>query len=60
MRVTRVHSAKLGYGLLNVDRGGASGCVVAARLAQCPGVKVLLIEAGSNCEDLEDYQMAGG
>ncbi|KAK4063524.1 CAZyme family AA3 [Trichoderma aggressivum f. europaeum] len=40
--------------------GGASGCVVAARLAQCPGVKVLLIEAGSNCEDLEDSQMAGG
>ncbi|KAI0406633.1 GMC oxidoreductase [Xylaria palmicola] len=40
--------------------GGASGCVVAARLAECPGVSVLLIEAGPDSEGLEESRVAGG
>ncbi|KAH8701592.1 choline dehydrogenase [Talaromyces proteolyticus] len=40
--------------------GGTSGCVVAARLAENPGVSVLVIEAGQNSKDLENVHMVGG
>jgi choline dehydrogenase len=37
--------------------GGSAGCVVAARLAEDPGSRVLLIEAGPEATDLEDVQV---
>lgn len=40
--------------------GGTAGCVVAGRLAELPGARVLLIEAGQHNENLENTQMAGG
>ncbi|KAK2666840.1 FAD/NAD(P)-binding domain superfamily [Fusarium oxysporum f. sp. vasinfectum] len=40
--------------------GGTSGCVVAARLAEDPATKVVLIEAGQHNEKLENVHMVGG
>ncbi|KAI5464669.1 hypothetical protein BGZ63DRAFT_401593 [Mariannaea sp. PMI_226] len=40
--------------------GGTSGCVVAARLAENPENKVLVIEAGQHNEHLENVHMVGG
>lgn len=40
--------------------GGTSGCVVAARLAEEPHVRVLVIEAGEHNKDLENTRMVGG
>ncbi|KAH7194050.1 hypothetical protein DER44DRAFT_902823 [Fusarium oxysporum] len=40
--------------------GGTSGCVVAARLAEDPATKVVLIEAGQHNENLENVHMVGG
>jgi choline dehydrogenase-like flavoprotein len=40
--------------------GGTSGCVVAARLAEDPNAKVLVIEAGQHNEHLENVHMVGG
>jgi choline dehydrogenase-like flavoprotein len=45
---------------LTIRRGGISGCVAAARLAEQSGVTVLLIEAGPPNEGVEDSYMAGG
>lgn len=48
----------------NVDicmsRGGTSGCVVAARLAEDPNLKILVLEAGPDSADLENVHMVGG
>ncbi|KAM0355960.1 hypothetical protein ACHAPU_000349 [Fusarium lateritium] len=43
-----------------VAGGGTAGCVVAARLAEDPNVKVLVIEAGQHNEHLENVHMVGG
>ncbi|KAK4986798.1 hypothetical protein LTR50_005093 [Elasticomyces elasticus] len=40
--------------------GGTSGCVVAARLASDPNIRILLVEAGAHNEDLENVHMVGG
>lgn len=40
--------------------GGTSGCVVAARLAEDPNFRVLVIEAGEHNKELENTQMTGG
>ncbi|KAI5357259.1 Putative glucose-methanol-choline oxidoreductase, FAD/NAD(P)-binding domain superfamily [Septoria linicola] len=40
--------------------GGTSGCVVAARLAEDPHVRVLVIEAGGHNKDLDNVHMVGG
>ncbi|KAH8729500.1 hypothetical protein BGZ61DRAFT_446482 [Ilyonectria robusta] len=40
--------------------GGTTGCVVAARLAENPDTKVLVIEAGQHNENLETVHMVGG
>ncbi|QKX55584.1 uncharacterized protein TRUGW13939_02678, partial [Talaromyces rugulosus] len=40
--------------------GGTSGCVLAARLAENPGVTVLVIEAGQSSKELENVHMVGG
>jgi choline dehydrogenase-like flavoprotein len=45
---------------LSLYSGGTSGCVLAARLAENPGVTVLVIEAGQNSKELENVHMVGG
>ncbi|KAK6208123.1 hypothetical protein LQW54_007170 [Pestalotiopsis sp. IQ-011] len=40
--------------------GGTSGCVIAGRLAECPDINILVIEAGQHNENLENTRMAGG
>lgn len=45
---------------LSILRGGTSGSVVAARLAEDPRVSVLVIEAGQDNGLLENTKMAGG
>lgn len=45
---------------LIVARGGTSGSVVAARLAEDPNVSVLVIEAGQHNSLLENTVMVGG
>ncbi|KAH0398527.1 alcohol oxidase, partial [Aureobasidium melanogenum] len=40
--------------------GGTSGCVVAARLAEDPSLRILLVEAGAHNENLENVHMVGG
>ncbi|KAI3397784.1 hypothetical protein diail_10317 [Diaporthe ilicicola] len=40
--------------------GGTAGCVVAARLAEDPSVRLLVLEAGQDNENLENTHMAGG
>ncbi|KAH0274669.1 alcohol oxidase, partial [Aureobasidium melanogenum] len=40
--------------------GGTSGCVVAARLAENPSLRILLVEAGAHNEHLENVHMVGG
>jgi choline dehydrogenase len=37
--------------------GGSAGCVVAARLAEDPGCRVLLLEAGPDASGIEDVQL---
>ncbi|EZF10055.1 hypothetical protein H112_08593 [Trichophyton rubrum D6] len=40
--------------------GGTSGCVVAARLAEDPNLRILVLEAGPDSADLENVHMVGG
>ncbi|KAH0341629.1 alcohol oxidase, partial [Aureobasidium melanogenum] len=40
--------------------GGTSGCVVAARLAEDPSLRIMLVEAGAHNEHLENVHMVGG
>lgn len=42
------------------NSGGTSGCVVAARLAENPEIRVLLLEAVQYNKDLENVHMTGG
>lgn len=46
--------------LTHLDRGGTSGAVVAARLAENLNVSVLVIEAGQHNDLLENTRMVGG
>jgi choline dehydrogenase-like flavoprotein len=45
---------------LTLPSGGTSGCVIAGRLAQDLGAKILVLEAGPDNSDLENVHMAGG
>ncbi|KAJ8104472.1 hypothetical protein OPT61_g10739 [Boeremia exigua] len=40
--------------------GGTSGCVIAGRLAEESGAKILVLEAGPDSAELENVHMAGG
>ena len=37
--------------------GGSAGCVVAARLAEDPGTRVLLLEAGPDASAIEEVRI---
>lgn len=49
-----------GLSVIGIISGGTSGCVVAGRLAEDPGVKVLIIEAGPDSAGLDNVHMPGG
>ena len=43
--------------LFDICRGGTAGCAIAGRLAEDPGIRVLVLEAGEDNADLENTKI---